>query len=125
MKEYIKETVIGGIFFLIPLFVIITVLFKIWHTFKGVGEKLAKFLGLQEIAGAIGGPIITTILLLLVCFFFGLLAKWAFATRLRNRLEAYLQSVFPFYDYYRALFESRLNEDKAKSRKAVLIKNFK
>lgn len=121
MKQYLKETVLGGIFFLIPLFVIVTVLFRLWQKFNSVGEKLAKVLGVDEIGGKIGGPIITTLLLLFVCFLFGLLAKWTLATRVRNRLDNYLQRVFPFYDYYRALFEQRLNGENDQGRKAVLI----
>src|SRR5262245_43620433 len=121
MKEYIKETVLGGLFFLIPLFVIFAILAKIWNKFHGIGEKLAKILGLGEIAGRVGGPIITTLLILLVCFLFGLMAKVAFATRVRDRLESYLQSIFPFYDYYRTMFESKLKNHDAPARKAVLI----
>lgn len=122
MKEFIKDTIIGGIFFLIPLFVIIAILKKVWDFFDNFGSNIANFLGIGFLESKVGGSILAGVLVLSICFLFGLLAKWTFAGNLRNRLENYLQRVFPFYDYYRSLIEQKLESENQDPRKSVFVK---
>lgn len=65
---------IGGIFFLLPLFIVIYVIKKTYGALEGASEKIVGFIGFQKVAGVSIGPFVTVALFVLICFTFGLLA---------------------------------------------------
>jgi len=121
-KQFVRNTFVGGLFFLIPLFVLITVAKKIWEFFQDLGANLAKTLGFDELVDVASTSIFSAFLVLLVCFLFGLIAKWSLAGRIRYWVEDGLQRVFPHYDYYRSLVERRLNLRSEVPRPTVLVR---
>lgn len=121
-KKFIRNTFIGGLFFLIPLFVLITVAKKIWEFFQDLGTNLFKALGYDELVDVASSSIFSAVMVLLVCFLFGLIAKWSLAGRVRYWAEDGLQRVFPHYDYYRSLVEKKLNLRSKVPRPTVLVR---
>src|SRR5262247_2863023 len=109
LRQYIHNTIIGGVFFLIPLFVLLMVAQKVWAFFRDLGGNLAKTMGYEQVAGVASESILSAFLILLVCFLFALLAKWSMATGVRNWFESGLKRTFPFYDYYKTLIEQKLD----------------
>ncbi len=123
LGKFVRNTFIGGLFFLIPLFVLITVAKKIWEFFQDLGANLFKALGYEELVDVAGTSILTAVMVLLVCFLFGLIARWSLAGRVRYWVEDGLQRVFPHYDYYRALVEKKLNlQEEEQPRATVLVR---
>ncbi len=121
-KKFIRNTFIGGLFFLIPLFVLITVAKKIWEFFQDLGANLFNALGYDELVDVASTSILSAVMVLLVCFLFGLIAKWSLAGRIRYWVEDGLQRVFPHYDYYRSLVEKKLNLRSEVPRPTVLVR---
>lgn len=123
MRKIIYNTIIGGIFFLIPIFVIITIGAKLLAFFKNLGPNIIKFIGLEQYVGLSGSSLFATLLILMVCFLFGMLAKWSTASIFRNWFESKLIKLIPNYDYYRSRFEQSLEVKKQVPRPVVLVKN--
>src|SRR5215475_10685444 len=122
LRQYIHNTIIGGVFFLIPLFVLLMVAQKVWAFFRDLGGNLAKTMGYEQVAGVASESILSAFLILLVCFLFGLLAKWSMAAGMRNWFESSLKRIFPFYDYYKTLIEQKLDPKEKPARPAVLVR---
>ena len=121
LAQYIRNTVLVGLLFLVPLFVLLFVAQKVWTFFHQLGRGLAETLNLGPAAAA-GGLIAAVMLFLLLCFVFGLIAKWSIAAAMRNWFESSLKRVFPLYDYYRTLIEQNLDPADKAVRPAVLLR---
>lgn len=123
-KTFFANTVIGGIFFLLPLFVVIYVIKKTYAALEGTSDKIVGFIGFQKIAGVSIGPFVTVALFVLICFTFGLLARLSFAGRMRDWTENSIKSVYPAYDYYKATLENEIKSRRegAPVRQAVLVR---
>jgi uncharacterized membrane protein len=123
-KTFFANTVIGGIFFLMPLFVIVYVVKKTYTALEGTSEKIVGFIGFQKIAGISVGPFVTVALFVLICFAFGLLARLSFAGRMRDWTENSIKSVYPAYDYYKATLEHEIKSRRegTPAKPAVLVR---
>ncbi len=121
LAQYIRNTVLVGLLFLVPLFVLLFVAQKVWALFHQAGRALVETLDLGPAAAA-GGLIAAVILILLICFLFGLIAKWSIAAAIRHWFESGLKRIFPLYDYYRTLIEQNLDPANKALRPAVLVR---
>ncbi|MDX2133457.1 MAG: hypothetical protein SFV52_01645 [Saprospiraceae bacterium] len=122
LKDFFYNTLIGGLFFLVPLFVLVMVAQKIWLFFQNFGSNLAKYLGLDGLMGVASKSIMAALLILILCFSFGLLARWSYAKAMRDWFERRLTSVFPQYEYYKTLVEQKLKLSEAPARAVVLVR---
>lgn len=123
MKKFLYNTVIGGVFFLIPLFVLLKITIVIVTFFKNLGPNIVKFLGFGQLAGYAASSFTAVVLIVLLCFLFGLLARWSLASKFKFWFENKIVKVFPFYDYYKAIIEQSLKVKEQESREVFLIKN--
>jgi uncharacterized membrane protein len=112
--------VISGIIFLIPVFVIIVILQKLFTTMKGLGQQLANLLGIKTVAGFGGATIGTTILLLATFYACGLLVRFTMFTAMRSWLENKLLMHIPGYLGYKVKMEEKLLP-KTEKRVAALV----
>lgn len=123
MKKFIlqqRSTIISGIIFLIPVFVIIVILQKLFHTMKGLGHQLATMLGIKTVAGFGGATIGTTLILLAIFYICGLLVRFTMFTSMRSWLENNLLMHIPGYLAYKVKIEEKLLP-KTKSRIAAFV----
>jgi uncharacterized membrane protein len=119
--KYFKDTVIGGIFFLIPIFVILIIVGKIWQKMTGVGKKLADFLGTDNYFSFGTGPIITGLLIVFICFTGGLLLRLSILKNLRDGLDKWLCKVIPGYEFYRVTLEEKLTKHHIQDSRPTVI----
>jgi uncharacterized membrane protein len=119
--KHIKETVISGIIFLIPVFVIIMIFQNLHAKLTGFGVHLAKFLGLKAI-GSIGAVSIATSLILAALLYgCGLLVKLTMVSKVRNWLDTHVLQFIPGYLNYKVKMEEKLMP-KIEERPPVLVK---
>ena len=59
-------------------------------------------IGIQKVSGVSVDPFVTVALFVLICFTFGLLARFSFVGGMRDWTENSIKSVYPAYDYYKA-----------------------
>lgn len=120
--RFLQTTLIGGLFFLVPLIAVIVILGKVWIKLIGVGAKLSKIMGLKSMAGIEGGPIMTAVIFIIICLLAGLLIKLTLFTRMRDWIDAQLLKYIPGYEFYRISLEQKMTkEDVQNTRTPVLI----
>lgn len=123
MKQFlahIRNTVISGIILLLPVFVVIIIVQKMFAKLTGFGKQLSDFLGLKSIGGVGAASIATTFILVTAFYLVGLLVRFTMVTNIRNWIENNLLQYIPGYLGYKVKMEEKLMP-KADERIAALI----
>jgi uncharacterized membrane protein len=118
--QHLRGTIISGIIFLVPVFVIIVIIQNLFAKLTGFGKQLSSILGIKSVAGVGATTIGTTIVLLLAFYFFGILFRFAMFTRFRSWIDKGLMFI-PGYVNYKVKMEEKLMP-KVENRVAALIK---
>ncbi len=96
--KIIRNHVVTGFVFLMPVLISIAVLGKFWTKLLGVGHKVSNLLGIDTLLGATGDAIIAIILLLLFCVVAGFLVKLSVFKRMSDWLDERLARFIPGYN---------------------------
>lgn len=118
--NHLRSTIISGIVFLIPVFVIIVILQNLFSKLTGFGKQLSSMLGIKSVAGVGAATIGTTIVLLLSFYLFGLLFRFAMFSSFRNWIDKWLMYI-PGYVNYKVKMEEKLMP-KVEARIAAMIR---
>ena len=114
-------TLIGGLVFLLPLIVALAVLGKGLALMAGVAKPLAAMLPNQQVGGVALVSLVALLLLLLLCYGAGLLARAALGRTLSASFEDRLQAFYPRYTIIKGMTQA-LGVDAVKSSlKTVLV----
>jgi uncharacterized membrane protein len=108
---FIKATVIGGVFFLIPLAVVVVVVGKLVHVMKGVAGSLAPLLPVETPIGALVLNLLAVLVILGFCFLAGLAAQKAHAKKIVAKLETTLLAALPGYAFVKAFGDNMRRSD--------------
>lgn len=117
--DFLRETIKGGIFFVIPLTVVLVILSKAHAILKELTAPIASLLP-KNILGINGEFLVAFCSLILACFLGGLLIKSA---RIKRRIDAFedkILSRIPGYSFIKALATDTF-EDGNKSMQAVMV----
>jgi uncharacterized membrane protein len=108
-----KTTIIGGIFFLIPLAVVVVSVGKLVEVMKGVSRSLAPLVPVETPIGAIVLNLLAVLVILGFCFLAGLVARRAQAKRIVAKLDATLLAVaaLPGYAFVKAFADNVARSD--------------
>ena len=118
----LKTRIVSGAIFLIPLFLAVWVLVKIFGLMRELAVSVSSALGFELPMGGVLLNVVTVALVALVCLFAGRIAEKAAAQRLRNRLDNLLLGAFPGYAFVKGLAENiQQNEAAASSFVPVLL----
>ncbi len=110
--EFIKTTVKGGVWFLIPFVVLVIVFEKAQQITLLFVAPVANRIPVHSILGMGFVRVLVVVLLLLVCFFAGLFSKTVLARKLVNWLEKVLLTKLPGYEFLKSLGGNLLHLDK-------------
>jgi uncharacterized membrane protein len=97
MWTTLRTTIIGGIFFLIPLAFIAVVLGKAFQLSMKIAHPIGALLPIQHIGGVALASVLGVLILVLVCFLAGLLARHARIADYSRRLDEMMTAVLPGY----------------------------
>lgn len=97
MFRFIKTTVAGGLLFILPLLLVFLLLEKAVRLLREPIHKLLPMFEDHSIAGVTLFTVVALLLLVLICFFAGLLAKTRAGTALFNGLEENILGKVPGY----------------------------
>ena len=100
----LKTTAIGGIFFLLPLIVVGALVGQMLQVVVVVAKSVHTYLPVKSPAGYSFLLAATMLLMLLLCFAAGLVAKRSLGKRFTESVEKYLLMLFPRY----AIFKEQL-----------------
>jgi uncharacterized membrane protein len=103
--SFIRATLIGGIFFLLPIYLIFTLLYKIHLAAAKILAPLNHFLP-DHILGMNAGKLVAAFGLVMICFLAGILFRISFIKRSIHYLEDHVLSHLPGY----ALLKSKTSD---------------
>jgi uncharacterized membrane protein len=99
MTRFVRTTILGGVFFLIPIMVLTVILAKALEYANKVLQGLAVHILAASELGATAATAMSVVIIALVCFLAGLIARTVTAQKLIDRLEASILSKVPAYEY--------------------------
>jgi uncharacterized membrane protein len=102
----LTTTLIGGIVFLLPLIVALAVLGQGVALMATVAKPLAAMFPTQKVAGVALASLVALLLLLLLCYGAGLLARAALGRTLSASFEDRLQTLYPRYTIIKGMTQS-------------------
>lgn len=117
---FLRATAIGGIFFLLPLVVLLFFLGQIAQVIFAVAFQIQpyalQYLGINHITGYAMICAIAVLLIILACFFAGILASRSVARQFTGWVEKYLLMMFPRYAIFKEQLSGNIGGDIAKNR---------
>lgn len=96
--KVIRNHVITGFIFLMPVLISIAVISKFWQSLLKAGQKVSKLIKVDTLLGASGDAIVALILFLLFCIVAGFLVKLTVFKRVSDWLDAKLAGFIPGYN---------------------------
>ncbi len=121
LLAFVKATVVGGVFILAPIVILAAIIGQAVNVAYHVLHPLMAWLPVQSISGvslALLGGIAVVVLL---CFFAGLLANTALATWLVKSIESAILSNLPGYSLMKNMGEGIVGLPSRDGRRAVLV----
>ena len=104
----IRNHVITGFIFLMPVLISIAVIGKFWNKLLALGQKISKVIRVDTLLGTTGDAIIAVILLLLLCVVAGFLVKLTVFKRMSDWLDEKLAAFIPGYNDLRKETEIKI-----------------
>jgi uncharacterized membrane protein len=100
----IKSTIIAGIVFLIPFLIITLLLGKVFDIMLLIADPIGDMVTPEGVADFVVTNLLAALLVLVICFLAGLLAKSAMMQRLFASLDRRLTLLIPGYAFFRSAF---------------------
>jgi uncharacterized membrane protein len=120
--QFIKTTILGGLIFLVPLFIVTIVLAKAHGLMAKVAKPFSALIPLDSIGGVALANILAILAILLCCLIVGIIAKGDAAKRLLKAIEEKLL-VTPAYAFVKGVTDSLISsEEAAKAFVPVIVK---
>jgi uncharacterized membrane protein len=114
-------TLVGGLVFLLPLVVVLAVLGHGLALMNRVAEPLAAMFPDRQVGGVAVASLVAMLLLLVVCYGAGLLARMALGRSFSASLEDRLQTIYPRYTVIKGMTQALGIEGVRSSLKTVLV----
>jgi uncharacterized membrane protein len=123
LKEFFRTTIIGGASFLLPVALIIFILSYALRLVRRVAEPISHSLHLDHLAGAGVGAatVLSVLVLLLISFAAGLVARTAVGRRITRWSENSFLGRFPHYQVVKSMAEGLAHIESATGLKPALI----
>ena len=99
LTQFVRTTLVGGLFFLAPIVVLIVILAKAFDFAKKSLNAVFVHIPAASELSAGAATVLSVAIVALVCLLAGLVAHTVIAQRLVNLLESSLLSKIPGYDY--------------------------
>jgi uncharacterized membrane protein len=119
--SFIKTTLIGGLFFVIPIVLIIYALEKVIEIFRKLVAPIADNINISIVGGHTLSRIIALIVLVLVCLFAGLLAKTKKAKQFKEWVDDNILSNIPGYSLLKGMSETAVGLESKDLKEVVLV----
>ncbi|MGB5205928.1 DUF502 domain-containing protein [Eudoraea sp.] len=121
ITSFIKTTLIGGLFFVIPLVLLALIIGKVLDVFRKLVAPIADKIPIEVIGGITITRIIALLILLLVCFIAGLFAHTKKIKELRKWIETNILSHIPGYTLLKGMTESAAGIESDDLKDVVLV----
>jgi uncharacterized membrane protein len=122
MLKLIRTTMIGGLVFLFPIAIFVAVIGKGLEITAALSGPVARALPVDMVGGVALAHVLAILLLLLICFLAGLLARAALARRVVGALEANVLARVPAYALLKTKTQSMLSPEDIEGMAAVAVR---
>ncbi|SFD29949.1 DUF502 domain-containing protein [Flavobacterium phragmitis] len=119
--KIIKATFLGGILFLAPLVVLLVILEKGYGIIQKVTLPLVNNLPRVHVLGIALQELVGIVIIILICFIAGLLARTAKAKNLIQKLEDGILSFVPGYSFMKSMNENIMGIESKEDLKVILV----
>src|SRR6218665_1183687 len=119
--KIIKATFLGGILFLAPLVVLLVILEKGYGIIQKVTLPLVNNLPKVYVLGVALQELIGILIIILICFIAGLLARTPRAQELIRKLEDGILSFVPGYSFMKSMNENIMGIESKEDLKVILV----
>jgi uncharacterized membrane protein len=120
--SFLRTTITGGILFLLPVVLVVTIFIKIQQVLLKISAPLARRLP-DIFFGIDGSEILAILLLILLCFLCGLLFKTDFFKKIISTLEDKILSFLPGYSLMKSIASDSLDKGNKDGLKAVIVQD--
>lgn len=119
--KIIKATFFGGILFLAPLILLLVILEKGFGIVKKITNPIVHHFPKVEVLGLAMEEIVAILIIAIVCFSAGLIAKTSYAQKLIKRLEDGILSFVPGYSFIKKMNENIMGFESNEDLKVILV----
>ena len=121
IAQFVRTTIVGGLFFLAPIVVLIVILAKaLDYAKKGLNAVVFHIPAASDLSAGVA-TVLAVALVALVCFVAGLVARTVTAQRVIDALESSVLSKIPAYDYLKQESASALGVDEIAELPVVFV----
>lgn len=121
IKSFVKTTLVGGLFFVIPLVLLVLIIAKVIDIFRKLVGPIVDKIPIEAIGGITLSRIFALLVLLFLCFIAGLFSKTKKAADLRKWVEVKVLSHIPGYTLLKGMTESAAGMESEDLRDVVLV----
>lgn len=118
--NFLKTTIIGGLLFLVPVVVLVVVIGEAASIMSVIAEPMADLLPIDSIGGVALANIVALVILVVVCFLAGLVARTKRAQKLANTAESMILQRIPGYTMIKGI-TSAFGPEQTAGLKPVLV----
>ena len=120
LRKFIINTFTGGVFFLLPIAVVLIILKKVHEMMVMVLKPVATRLP-DDMMGLDGNQIMSVLVLVIICFMSGLLFRSKHLRAFIEKLEDNFLSAIPGYSFITNMVAAKLNYKDDDAFKSVLV----
>jgi uncharacterized membrane protein len=118
----IRTTLVGGILFLVPIAVLLILIEKAYHIVEKVTIPLSSHLPKVKILGLALQEIIGLLIIIVICFLAGIVARTKVAKNLVTKLEEKILSLIPGYSFMKGINENIFGVNDGENLKVILAR---
>jgi uncharacterized membrane protein len=119
-----KTTILGGVLFLAPFAVLAIILGKVFQISMKLVAPLDAVMPVKGFAGIASVNILAVLLIVVVCYLAGILAKRAFFGKRFQRLDAFLVDLIPGYAVFKGLVGSASSDEALTNKMKPVLARF-
>lgn len=119
--SFIKTTLIGGLFFIVPIALVVFLIGKVVSIFRKLIAPIAEKIDISFFGEEMASRFFAILLVILICFIAGLFAKAKQASRLKDWVEDHILSNIPGYTLIKGMTETAAGLESANLKEVVLI----
>jgi uncharacterized membrane protein len=108
--KIIRNHIITGFIFLMPVLITIAVINKFWAALLKAGNRVSKLIHIHTLLGPNGDAIVALILFLLLCIVSGFIVKMTIFKRMSDWLDDKLAGFIPGYNDLRKQTEIKIGK---------------
>lgn len=121
LLTYFKATLIGGLFFIVPIVVVLLIFGKVVEILRALVAPIVEKLPMEAIGGIPVARIVAFFVLIFICLIAGLFAKTKIANRIKDWAEDNILVNVPGYTLLKGMSESAVGLETRYHNDVVLV----